>query len=505
MTAPDAQEAPLEAMTAPGAKDSPQEAMTAPDAKEAAGGRRRRVDSLQTCLSTPPKRSRKSPQTEKAAKCEDPHHASAAHLDIRKSREDGVVRCSDCRLKRKRSATVVGNRGLGLKAYFRNRLTSVAVAPNASPEAIDVETQELSSAKAKPLPAAQEAGAHDAAITPAAASEGPDESRHKGKAGSDDVDWDLSMEQDDFGGLALASSKLGDVDLWLGCEACERWYLVDELIYSHWTNWKEIPFTCAAIGETCDPEEEPASTALVSCDCSDDLRSRAGSLNSSLPHGCWDVYRSGSALEAHQPTSAVEGHPDVAVFAAPLGMTTEATRVLAEEALHKAFTNGAAECITRLVGLREPSVGSLRSGARLSRAEPVGAVQRWLIWETVAGGRVVGAAVMVRQRNTLAGPSRLQGGPVLEYIAADRAAGGRGHPLVLAAEEICRMMGFPELFSACDLAQQGQAFGGSATPALAAHQRWGFRDMDREEWTERRFFQYNRKCRVHFMVKTLRP
>lgn len=108
------------------------------------------------------------------------------------------------------------------------------------------------------------------------------------------------------------------------------------------------------------------------------------------------------------------------------------------------------------------------------------------------------------QQYVRTGPKHLRGGAVLEYISARRDTGARGYPLVLAAEEVCRLLGLKELFSACDLTHRGQAFGGQATPALTAHRRWGFQDIDSEEWAERRFGEYTRESKVHFMVKQLR-
>merc|ERR1712232_973728 len=138
-----------------------------------------------------------------------------------------------------------------------------------------------------------------------------------------------------------------------------------------------------------------------------------------------------------------------------------------------------------------------------SRAEPLVPTRRWLLWETAADGSVVGGAVLRWQQNTHVGPKHLQGGAVLEYIAARRDKGAKGYLMVLAAEEVCRLMGLPELFSACDLTHKGQAFQGRATPALEAHRRWGFQDINPEEWRERRFHQYSRDSRVWFMTKPI--
>ena len=75
--------------------------------------------------------------------------------------------------------------------------------------------------------------------------------------------------------------------------------------------------------------------------------------------------------------------------------------------------------------------------------------------------------------------------------------------LVLAAEEVALLMGHKELFSACDLNQRGEAFGGRAKAALDAHRRWGFQDIHQKEWRDRRFERYSEGCAVHFMVKVI--
>uniref|UniRef100_A0A7S1A7R5 Uncharacterized protein n=1 Tax=Noctiluca scintillans TaxID=2966 RepID=A0A7S1A7R5_NOCSC len=118
-------------------------------------------------------------------------------------------------------------------------------------------------------------------------------------------------------------------------------------------------------------------------------------------------------------------------------------------------------------------------------------------------GKMVACAILRKQRNTAVGAKHLQGGVTLEYIAAKRTEGGKGYPLVLAAEEVCRMLSLAELFSACDMSQIGNAFGGQSTAALVAHQRWGFVDMDTKEWAERRLNAYSGDCSVRFMVKRI--
>merc|ERR1711972_1018584 len=100
---------------------------------------------------------------------------------------------------------------------------------------------------------------------------------------------------------------------------------------------------------------------------------------------------------------------------------------------------------------------------------------RWMIWESL-GGCTVGAAILSKQVHTRVGPAHLQGGAVL---------------------------GYNELFSACDLNQTGRAFEGKSCSALVAHRRWGFEDIDQEEWVDRRFQGYSKESNVKYMVKSL--
>lgn len=118
---------------------------------------------------------------------------------------------------------------------------------------------------------------------------------------------------------------------------------------------------------------------------------------------------------------------------------------------------------------------------------------------------MVGAAILSQQSRTKAGPLHLRSGMVLEYIASRRLQGGSGYRMVLAAQELCRLRGYVELFSAVDRGQVGFAFKGSAVSAMEAHLRWGFQDIDPEEWIERRFCEYSRESSVHFMVLPTAP
>merc|ERR1712066_1070355 len=111
-------------------------------------------------------------------------------------------------------------------------------------------------------------------------------------------------------------------------------------------------------------------------------------------------------------------------------------RTQVESVLHAAFPSlGCQRVITELVGLSLERVWTLRSREYRSRAEPIVPTRRWLLWETAADGSVVGGAVLRWQQNTHVGPKHLQGGAVLEYIAARRDKGAKGYLMVLAAEE----------------------------------------------------------------------
>lgn len=301
--------------------------------------------------------------------------------------------------------------------------------------------------------------------------------------------------------VSMTSSSSEGTDLWIGCDVCARWYLIDELLRDH---WDDLPFSCGNIGEECEGEncelEEARHlcTALVRLGGAANLRWR--SQPAKLPRGCWDVYRRGAVLCKYIP----RGEGRLSVFAAPLGATQESRRLCAEALLHEAFpSKGSVDCITNLLGLRQAKGRAVRSGRRVTRALRVDLAHMWLLWMEVGLGKMVACAILRKQRNTAVGAKHLQGGVTLEYIAAKRTEGGKGYPLVLAAEEVCRMLSLGELFSACDMSQIGNAFGGQSTAALVAHQRWGFVDMDTKEWAERRLNAYSGDCSVRFMVKRI--
>jgi len=116
---------------------------------------------------------------------------------------------------------------------------------------------------------------------------------------------------------------------------------------------------------------------------------------------------------------------------------------------------------------------------------------------------------------------------VIDYVAAQREKGGRGWPMVLAAEILCKKEGFSVLWSAADLAQDG-CKDASASPlserrrcgvtassetapvpaqdtsAVAAHKRWHFSPSSAKEWKAAGLVLYDeRRCRVSYMKKQL--
>merc|ERR1712014_244805 len=75
---------------------------------------------------------------------------------------------------------------------------------------------------------------------------------------------------------------------------------------------------------------------------------------------------------------------------------------------------------------------------------------------------------------------------VINYVSAQRSKGGRGWPMLLAVEAVCRMEGVSMLYSAADLSQDGRMRDGSGirVSAAAAHLRWGFTAISAAEWRQ---------------------
>jgi len=224
------------------------------------------------------------------------------------------------------------------------------------------------------------------------------------------------------------------------------------------------------------------------------------------------------------------------VFAAPMRDVDESIRAGAEALLHHFWCGDTAAkcCISRLLEIQLKGM-SLRSGRKTSRVDvsATGAnVEKFLVWHesedevktiTTSGTRgrpteikfkrLVGALVLQWKRPTRRRDRNL-GGAVIEYVAASRAAGGQGWPLVQAAQGLCKELGLRVLYSAADMSQDGSYADGPICPikgiadrsALAAHQRWGFNESSKEEWKALGLTMYDdKRCTVHYMKKTLGP
>ncbi|CAE7707296.1 unnamed protein product [Symbiodinium pilosum] len=405
--------------------------------------------------------------------CEDENHKN---LNNHKSgqeqglcrRRDGIVRCTRCHDAHKRKLLAVGSRGLDLAAHFRLRrsIPSVEVIPS-SPEADDErEVYESKATAQMPIEVSN-------CWTPKPAKSAPAAPLDDGVESTDVPPSEISD----------AAPKV----LHIGCDVCPRWYVVDQVLFDH---WREEKFTCCMIGERCGRKE--TRTTLVSCGGVPGMVTRMGrphimrqSRPRILPLGFWDIWRPGTTLCTIAPQ----------VFAAPIATAGRERLVQAQNLLNTAFDEEEApsKTIAFLLGLRR----------RRSRGAKVQAPKVWLLWQESESdpGHMVGAAILSWQRYTTVGPRELQGGVVLEYIARLPGHGAKAYYLIQAAEEVALLLGHTEIFSACDLNQDGRAFDGRALPALVAHQNWGFKDTDQKEWRDRRLEFYDPDCNVHFMVK----
>lgn len=201
----------------------------------------------------------------------------------------------------------------------------------------------------------------------------------------------------------------------------------------------------------------------------------------------------------------------------PLSIAAQALRLSAEGLLHHAYGSDseAQLYISAMLGLQLNGM-HLRSGFRTNRCDntssaPTTEGARWLIWEEV--GRPSS------KRNTIDGAPpalgalvlRRQGsGIVMEYIVSRYSCGGRGWPMVLAAEEICRREGMAVLYSAADLSQDGSRAdphdrnGKKGPSAAEAHRRWGFEEIQMKEWEQVGLSLYDSsRCDVIYMKKRL--
>lgn len=212
-----------------------------------------------------------------------------------------------------------------------------------------------------------------------------------------------------------------------------------------------------------------------------------------------DVYKD-SRLKPYHP-SILRTEQDLALYVMPMARVPEDVRSSVKSILHLAWQRDTkcTEKISNLLGLTTSM--NLRSGKSVTRPRcsfEVSLKDLWLIWEVqrLQDGKnpVVGALVLRRQ----------VGGLVIEYLTALRVHGGKGFPMVQAAEVICAKEGFPVLWSAVDLSQDGRYFG--VISAEEAHERWGFQSSTANEWKEMGLELYDEKnCSVRYMKKELKP
>lgn len=197
------------------------------------------------------------------------------------------------------------------------------------------------------------------------------------------------------------------------------------------------------------------------------------------------------------------------VYAVPLTTASEELRRSAETLLHAAWCNDPSAKLVISIALGLTLNGmSLRSGSRTARClrSPQGNSKRgdahWLVWEeTQPSKHFVGA--MILSRTGCPG----SGAVSIDYMAARRGQGGRGFPMVLAAEAVCKQEGFNELYSAADLSQLGQgADPPGSNSAADAHSRWGFKKITKKEWEAAGLTLYDAsKCSVRYTRKRLSP
>lgn len=228
-----------------------------------------------------------------------------------------------------------------------------------------------------------------------------------------------------------------------------------------------------------------------------------------MPEGAIDIYS--DCLRTYQPSSSVTG---LKVYALPLSRASEQLRKSVEAVLHAAWAHdrGANHSVSMLLGLQLNGI-SLRSGRRTARCEAPSAKRKgghWLVWEELFPRSVstpaprpeerkaVGAMLLRRQQNK---NGKHDGPAVIDYVSADRSQGGRGWPMVLVAQEICRQESVGMLYSAADLSQDGARGGLSA---IQAHERWGFQAISLEEWRKAGLELYDEtRCCVRYMSKVL--
>lgn len=227
-----------------------------------------------------------------------------------------------------------------------------------------------------------------------------------------------------------------------------------------------------------------------------EIQTSKASLQGLLGELIEDAYED-STLQKYHPSTTKE---NFALYILPMARVPDDIRTNVEQFLHLAWKpdKKCTENISRLLCLT--TYMKLRSGkttARPSCSSEASVNDMWLILEVQKSEYdsehlIVGALLLRRQ----------VGGLVIEYVTALRSHGGKGFPMVQAAEVICKKEGFAVLWSAVDLAQNGQHF--AVLSADEAHQRWGFQPSTAKEWQDMGLEIYDEaECSVRYMKKML--
>eukprot|EP00929_Paragymnodinium_shiwhaense_P056551 TRINITY_DN28303_c0_g1_i2.p1 TRINITY_DN28303_c0_g1~~TRINITY_DN28303_c0_g1_i2.p1 ORF type:complete len:552 (+),score=137.00 TRINITY_DN28303_c0_g1_i2:63-1718(+) len=438
--------------------------------------------------------------------CQDKRHRrTTPHANVHRSREDAIMRCQACRQGLKQAAAAVGTRGIALSAYFAARATeakrvhqmvdlleddvaledgaeesttAASPSPGCNPDggaedaadSLPAATRTAVSGQKRPLrrerseenaASADESDASDASDSEGSSPAPPRPKRRVRRTKSEEEDFEPE-EKSNLTFYGLLVKDYGDL-------------LKEERCVQQKTKAKTKQGKIAKTQTKTKKCKTPSLQDMSSLPTPNRGNQAAKASLPGLPAGCIDVYRHRKVLQGFSPTAA--NASGVYMLGAALKDTTEAVRIGCEKMLHEAFEcEGSRGSITRMVGLRPEGLGPLRSGRRLSRAEPVAVVgESWLVWQLArdshGGEAVVGAAIVSRSKKPRTGPEWLKGGATLEYIAVNKEAGGKGFHLVAAAEELCRSQGLPELFSAADL-NQARAMGRLTGRFLRVRQFW---------------------------------
>lgn len=174
--------------------------------------------------------------------------------------EDQVLRCREYRTRTRQQVSALGTCGPTLIAYFSARSCNSATSPS-SAETAGCEATDLGPQQAQATGCAGGQGIDPEPQKP----EDPQEAealvreQPASRAGSvEDADVSVPFEDEVAESVALI-----DVDLWLGCDACECWYSVSKEVFDHWSTCE---FVCTNLGETCKPciaDDGTAATNLI--------------------------------------------------------------------------------------------------------------------------------------------------------------------------------------------------------------------------------------------------